>query len=192
MERMEKKKLNEANVKGYQDGMINVVEEYKRTTWGMVNEAITIRIPIAYRVGYKDGARAMAGVMQMDPCQELMGRLPEPQVPKFELPYTTEQCEPLPPEEDDEEEEEEEAAGDEHQGKGWSSNLRTRTWKLTNERDLCRRRFPGWSVAVVDFNLTSFQVFGKSSYFGLDGSEHWEFVMPGVIVCGRVAPMPPS
>lgn len=38
----------------------------------------------------------MAIVMQMDPDQGFMKQEAEPAIPKLNLPYTNEQCEPLP------------------------------------------------------------------------------------------------
>lgn len=44
----------------------------------------------------------MVGVMVIEPEIGFLNQLPAPVVPEFDLPYTAEECEPLPPEEDDE------------------------------------------------------------------------------------------
>lgn len=107
MEKDEKKKLKAANINGYQDYVNRVAKEYKRSAMGMVNEVLTSMIPTAFRMGYVARAIAVATIMQMEPGQELMDRLVQLQMPKLEFLYTTEQCEPLPPEDDDEDDEEE-------------------------------------------------------------------------------------
>ncbi|KAF7148390.1 hypothetical protein RHSIM_Rhsim03G0041500 [Rhododendron simsii] len=56
-----------------------------------------------FKLGYAAGADAMAGVMAIQPESGFLKQLPEPVVPDLDLPYTEEECQPLPPEEDDEE-----------------------------------------------------------------------------------------
>lgn len=72
-----------------------------------MNEEIVLRVLIAYRMGYKDGVAAMAGVLKLEADMNLMKSIPTPVVPELNLSYTIEECAPLPPEEflesDDEE-----------------------------------------------------------------------------------------
>ncbi|KAF7114526.1 hypothetical protein RHSIM_RhsimUnG0084400 [Rhododendron simsii] len=43
----------------------------------------------------------MAGVIAIQPESGFLKQLPEPIVPSLDLPYTEEECQPLPPAEDD-------------------------------------------------------------------------------------------
>ncbi|KAF7126442.1 hypothetical protein RHSIM_Rhsim11G0109500 [Rhododendron simsii] len=69
----------------------------------MVNDELEVRLPDFFKLGYAAGADAMAGVMAIQPESGFLKQLPEPVVPDLDLPYTEEECQPLPPEEDEEE-----------------------------------------------------------------------------------------
>lgn len=83
--------MKATDAKGYQDGINRAAEEYKKTARGMVNEALSWRIPDAFKVGYDAGTVAMAAVMQMEPSQGLIKQLAKPVVPKLNLPYIAEE-----------------------------------------------------------------------------------------------------
>ncbi|KAG5550328.1 hypothetical protein RHGRI_015328 [Rhododendron griersonianum] len=77
MEKMkmeEKKKLREADAKGF------------------------------FELGYAAGAEAMAGVLVVEADSKFLQQLPPPVIPDLRLPYSEEECAPLPPEEDEDEE----------------------------------------------------------------------------------------
>lgn len=61
----------------------------------MVNKELVLKIPIAYRAGYKDRVAAADGMLQLEVDMNLTKQIPAPIV----LPYTDEECEPLPPKE---------------------------------------------------------------------------------------------
>lgn len=65
----------------------------------MVNEEVQMRVPIAYRTGYKDGVKAACGVLQLEADMNLTKSIPATVIPELVLPYTDEECAPLPPEE---------------------------------------------------------------------------------------------
>ncbi|KAF7123711.1 hypothetical protein RHSIM_Rhsim12G0099500 [Rhododendron simsii] len=99
----ERKKLRVADAKGYEAGIKRAALEYAQITHKMVNDELEVRLPDFYKLGYAAGADAMAGVMAIQPESGFLKQLPEPMVPDLDLPYTEEECQPLPPEEDDEE-----------------------------------------------------------------------------------------
>lgn len=65
----------------------------------------------------------MAGVMVIEPGVGFLKQLPEPVVPDLELPYTEEECQPLPPE-DEEDDEMADGSAVEEQGKSGGSKGR--------------------------------------------------------------------
>ncbi|KAI8530297.1 hypothetical protein RHMOL_Rhmol11G0045600 [Rhododendron molle] len=97
--RREKRKMKEVDEKAYQPGYDRAGAEYMRDARKMVNDEVEIRVPIAYNRGYKDGVKAACGVLQLEADMAMTKSIPGPVVPELELPYTTEECEPLPPEE---------------------------------------------------------------------------------------------
>lgn len=100
----EKEKMRIADAKGYEAGIKRVVLEYTQIAHKMVNDELEVRLPDFYRLGYAAGADAMAGVMAIQPESGFLKQLPELVIPDLELPYTEEECQPLPPEEDEDEE----------------------------------------------------------------------------------------
>ncbi|KAG5516531.1 hypothetical protein RHGRI_037293 [Rhododendron griersonianum] len=66
----------------------------------MVNDELEARLPDFYKLGYAAGADAM--VVEADSI--FLKQLPQPVIPNLELPYTEEECVPLPPEEDEDKE----------------------------------------------------------------------------------------
>ncbi|KAF7149920.1 hypothetical protein RHSIM_Rhsim02G0101700 [Rhododendron simsii] len=103
MKEEEKEKLKIADAKGYEAGIRRAVLEYTQIAHKMVNDELEAQLPNFYKVGYASGANAMAGVMAIEPESGFLKQLPEPIVPDLELPYTEEECLPLPPKDDDEE-----------------------------------------------------------------------------------------
>ncbi|KAG5558331.1 hypothetical protein RHGRI_008306 [Rhododendron griersonianum] len=103
MKKNEKDKLREADAKGYEARIKRAALEYTQTAHQMVNDELEVRLSDFFRLGYAAGADAMAGVMAIQPESGFLKLLPEPVVPDLELPYTEEECAPLPPEEDEEE-----------------------------------------------------------------------------------------
>lgn len=63
MQKQEKKKMKEVDGKAFQAGYDRVGAEYVREARKMVNDEIELRMPIAYRRGYKDGVKAACGVL---------------------------------------------------------------------------------------------------------------------------------
>lgn len=63
MQRREKRKMKEVDAKAYQAEFDRAGAEYKREARKTVNEELILRVPIAYRTGYKDGVAATAGVL---------------------------------------------------------------------------------------------------------------------------------
>lgn len=104
MKEEEKEKMKVADAKGYEASIKRATLEYTQIAHKMVNDELEIRLPDFYRLGYAAGAEAMAGVMAIQPESGFLRQLPEPDVPDLELPYTEEECAPLPPEEDEDEE----------------------------------------------------------------------------------------
>lgn len=92
--------------KAYHAGFDRAGAEYKREAKRMVNEEPVLRVPIAYRMGYKDGVGATAGVLQLEANMNLTKTIPAPVVPELNLLYTDEECALLPPEEFPESDEE--------------------------------------------------------------------------------------
>ncbi|KAG5561523.1 hypothetical protein RHGRI_004532 [Rhododendron griersonianum] len=106
MEKMkmeEKKKMREADAKGYEAGIKRATLEYTQTAHQMVNDELETRLPDFYKLGYAAGAEAMAGVLVVEADSTFLQQLPPPVVPDLELPYSEEECAPLPPEEDEDE-----------------------------------------------------------------------------------------
>ncbi|KAG5512675.1 hypothetical protein RHGRI_038961 [Rhododendron griersonianum] len=69
MERMrveEKKKLDEADAKGYEAGIKRAALEYTQTAHQMVNDALEERLPEFFELGYAAGAEAMATVLVVE------------------------------------------------------------------------------------------------------------------------------
>ncbi|KAI8550787.1 hypothetical protein RHMOL_Rhmol06G0134300 [Rhododendron molle] len=64
--RKEKRKMKEVDEKAYQAGYDRAGLEYIRDARSMVNDEIKLKVPIAYRAGYKDGVRAVSEAMQLD------------------------------------------------------------------------------------------------------------------------------
>ncbi|KAF7126485.1 hypothetical protein RHSIM_Rhsim05G0211400 [Rhododendron simsii] len=103
MKEQEREKIQEADAKGYEAGIKRAALEYTQVAHKMVNDELEVRLPDFFKLGYAAGADAMAGVMAIQPESGFLKQLPEPVVPDLDLPYTEEECQPLPPEEDDEE-----------------------------------------------------------------------------------------
>lgn len=125
MQRWEKRKIKEVDAKAYQAEFDRAGVDYKREARKMVNEEVILRVSIAYRTGYKDGVAAAAGVLQLEANMNLTKSIPEAVVrPKLVLPYTEEECMPLPPEEfpKSEEEIEDVSDNDAEGGSGAKSN----------------------------------------------------------------------
>ncbi|KAG5535005.1 hypothetical protein RHGRI_022945 [Rhododendron griersonianum] len=101
----EKMKLRQADAKGYEAGIKRVALKYTQTAHQMVNDELETRLPIFYELGYAAGADAMAGVLVVESDSDFRRQLPPPVIPDLELPYTEEECAPLPPEEDEDEDE---------------------------------------------------------------------------------------
>ncbi|KAF7123849.1 hypothetical protein RHSIM_Rhsim12G0055300 [Rhododendron simsii] len=99
----EKEKMREADAKGYETGIKRATLEYTQVAHRMVNDELEVWLPDFFKLGYAAGADAMAGVMAIQPESGFLKQLPELIVPSLDLPYTEEECQPLPPEEDDEE-----------------------------------------------------------------------------------------
>ncbi|XP_058189243.1 uncharacterized protein LOC131306830 [Rhododendron vialii] len=97
--RREKWKMKEVDSAAYHAGFDRAGAEYMQEARSMVNDAIKMRVPIAYRTGYKDGVKAACGVMQLEADMNLTKSIPAPVTPELVLPYTEEECAPLPPEE---------------------------------------------------------------------------------------------
>lgn len=97
MQRREKRKMKEVDGKAYQTGFGNLPgAEYKREARKMVNEAVELRVPIAYWTGYKDGVAAATVVLQLEAYMNLTKSIPKAVVPKLVMPYTEEECVPSP------------------------------------------------------------------------------------------------
>ncbi|XP_058216136.1 uncharacterized protein LOC131327138 [Rhododendron vialii] len=112
--RREKRKMKEVDGKAYQAGFDRAGAEYVREARSMVNDEVKSRVPIAYRTGYKDGVKAACAVMQLEPDLNLTKSIPAPVTPELVLPYTEEECAPLPPEDfPDSDDDVEEVSGDE-------------------------------------------------------------------------------
>lgn len=78
--------------------------EYTQIAHKMVNGELEVGLPDFYRLDYAAGAEAIARVMVIEPESGFSKQLPQPVVPDLELPYTKEECQPLPPEDDEDEE----------------------------------------------------------------------------------------
>ncbi|KAG5561521.1 hypothetical protein RHGRI_004532 [Rhododendron griersonianum] len=88
---------------GYEAGIKRATLEYTQTAHQMVNDELETRLPDFYKLGYAAGAEAMAGVLVVEADSTFLQQLPPPVVPDLELPYSEEECAPLPPEEDEDE-----------------------------------------------------------------------------------------
>ncbi|KAF7150811.1 hypothetical protein RHSIM_Rhsim02G0015100 [Rhododendron simsii] len=99
----ERDKIREADAKGYEAGIKRAALEYTQVAHKMVNDELEVRLPDFFKLGYAAGADAMAGVMAIQPESGFLKQLPDPIIPNLDLPYTEEECQPLPPEEDEEE-----------------------------------------------------------------------------------------
>lgn len=110
--------MKEVDGAAYQAGYDRAGAEYQREAQQMVNEVVEFRVPIAYRMGYKDGVKAACGVMQLEADLNLTKSIPEPVIPKLVIPYTAEECAPLPPQEFPESEEDIEDVSDAEDGDG--------------------------------------------------------------------------
>ncbi|KAG5535003.1 hypothetical protein RHGRI_022943 [Rhododendron griersonianum] len=62
----EKKKLEEADAKGYEAGIKRAAQEYTQTAHQMVNGALEERLPEFFELGYAAGAEAMATVLVVE------------------------------------------------------------------------------------------------------------------------------
>ncbi|KAG5563146.1 hypothetical protein RHGRI_005787 [Rhododendron griersonianum] len=96
----EKKNLEEADAKGYEAGIKRATLEYTQTAHQMVNDALEDRLPEFFELGYAAGAEAMATVLVVETDTQFRQQVPPPVIPDLRLPYTEEECAPLPPEED--------------------------------------------------------------------------------------------
>ncbi|KAI8560124.1 hypothetical protein RHMOL_Rhmol04G0231600 [Rhododendron molle] len=56
--RREKRKMKEVDEKAYQAGYDRAGAKYIRDARSMVNDEVKVQVPIAYRIGYKDGVAA--------------------------------------------------------------------------------------------------------------------------------------
>lgn len=83
----------------------------------MVNDELEMRPPDFYKLGYAVGADAMAELMVIEPESGFLKQLLEPVLPNLELPYTEEECQPLPPEDDEDEEMADQAEIEQQQGR---------------------------------------------------------------------------
>ncbi|KAF7152942.1 hypothetical protein RHSIM_Rhsim01G0087400 [Rhododendron simsii] len=99
----EREKLRVADATGYEAGIKRAALEYTQIAHKMVNDELEVRLPDFFKLGYAAGADAMAGVMAIQPESGFLKQLPDPIIPNLDLPYTEEECQPLPPEEDEEE-----------------------------------------------------------------------------------------
>lgn len=99
VQRREKRKMKEVDGKAFQASFDRARAESIREAGKMVNEAIEFRVPVAYRTGYKDGVKAACGVLQLEAYMNMTKSIPEAVVPELVLPYTEEECAPLPLEE---------------------------------------------------------------------------------------------
>lgn len=94
--RREKRKMKEVDSKAYQAGYDRARAEYMRDARKMVNEEIEFSVPVAYRTGYKDGVKAACRVLQLEADLNLTKSILAPVTPELVLPYTEEECTPLP------------------------------------------------------------------------------------------------
>ncbi|KAG5525090.1 hypothetical protein RHGRI_031687 [Rhododendron griersonianum] len=81
MEKMkveEKKKLQEADAKGYEAGIKRAALEYTQTAHQMVNDELETRLPDFFELGYAAGAEAMAGVLVVETDSKFLQQLPPP------------------------------------------------------------------------------------------------------------------
>ncbi|KAG5522131.1 hypothetical protein RHGRI_034351 [Rhododendron griersonianum] len=81
MEKMrgeEKKKLDEADAKGYEAGIKRAALEYTQTAHQMVNDALEERLPEFFELGYAAGAEAMADVLVVETDNKFRQQLPPP------------------------------------------------------------------------------------------------------------------
>ncbi|KAG5554657.1 hypothetical protein RHGRI_012269 [Rhododendron griersonianum] len=62
----EKKKLDEADAKGYEAGIKRAALEYTQTAHQMVNDALEERLPEFFELGYAAGAEVMATVLVVE------------------------------------------------------------------------------------------------------------------------------
>lgn len=96
--RRERRKM-EVDRKAFQAGFDRAGAEYIRQARKMVNDQVEVRVPIAYRRGYKDEVAAAFSVLQLEADMNLTKSIPAPVVPKLEISYTEAECALLPPEE---------------------------------------------------------------------------------------------
>ncbi|KAG5553168.1 hypothetical protein RHGRI_011140 [Rhododendron griersonianum] len=96
-------KISESQLqaKGYEAGIKRAALEYTQTAHQMVNDELETRLPDFFELGYAAGAEAMAGVLVVETDSKFLQQLPPPVIPDLLLPYTEEECAPLPPEEDE-------------------------------------------------------------------------------------------
>ncbi|KAG5549742.1 hypothetical protein RHGRI_014892 [Rhododendron griersonianum] len=83
MEKMrgeEKKKLDEADAKGYEAGIKRAALEYTQTAHQMVNDALEERLPEFFELGYAAGAEAMADVLVVETDNKFRQQLPPPAI----------------------------------------------------------------------------------------------------------------
>ncbi|KAG5527529.1 hypothetical protein RHGRI_028437 [Rhododendron griersonianum] len=74
----EKKKLEEADAKGYEAGIKRAALEYTQTAHQMVNDALEERLPEFFELGYAAGAGAMADVLVVETDNKFRQQLPPP------------------------------------------------------------------------------------------------------------------
>ncbi|KAG5534450.1 hypothetical protein RHGRI_022549 [Rhododendron griersonianum] len=72
----EKKKLEEADTKGYEAGIKRAALEYTQTAHQMVNDALKDRLPEFFELGYAAGAEAMATVLVVETDTQFRQQLP--------------------------------------------------------------------------------------------------------------------
>lgn len=92
MKEEEKEKMKVVDAKGYEASIKRAALEYTQIAHKMVNDELEVRLPDFYRLGYAAGAKAMAGVMAIQPESGFLRQLPEPDVPDLELPYRRRVC----------------------------------------------------------------------------------------------------
>ncbi|KAG5530616.1 hypothetical protein RHGRI_025545 [Rhododendron griersonianum] len=88
MEKMrgeEKKKLDEADAKGYEAGIKRAALEYTQTAHQMVNDALEERLPEFFELGYAAGAEAMADVLVVETDNKFRQQLPPPDACRYFL-----------------------------------------------------------------------------------------------------------
>ncbi|KAF7114130.1 hypothetical protein RHSIM_RhsimUnG0099000 [Rhododendron simsii] len=142
----ERDKIREADAKGYEAGIKRAALEYTQVAHRMVNDELEVRLPDFFKLRYAAGADAMAGVMAIQPESGFLKQLPDPIIPNLDLPYTEEECQPLPPEEDEEEMVDASAAEPQPQSNVAMGLKRLPSNKLSSDEKKSHRRRRSWSI----------------------------------------------